>query len=94
MSKRVKPRAGGVVRRQPVPMEEVKLHKTPEDGWTVVSGVVYNLSPYLRFHPGGAKILGAVLGKDGTKMFMKYHAWVNAPALLEKCIIGPLERGS
>jgi cytochrome b involved in lipid metabolism len=73
-------------------MEEVKKHRTPEDGWTVISGTVYNLTPYLRFHPGGAKILHSVLGKDGTKMFIKYHAWVNAPALLERCIVGMIER--
>lgn len=73
-------------------MEEVKQHKTPEDGWTVIHGVVYNVTPYLRFHPGGAKILHTVLGKDGTKMFLKFHSWVNAVALMEKCIIGRIEK--
>lgn len=34
-------------------MEEVKQHKTEEDAWTVLRGRVYNISPYIRFHPGG-----------------------------------------
>lgn len=34
-------------------MQEVKQHKTEEDAWTVLRGRVYNISPYIRFHPGG-----------------------------------------
>jgi cytochrome b involved in lipid metabolism len=76
-----------------VPMSEVRKHATEEDGWTVVHGVVYNISPYLRFHPGGAKILRLSLGKDATALFKKYHAWVNVQALLARCVVGLLERG-
>lgn len=72
-------------------MDEVKAHNTMEDGWTVINGVVYNLTPYLRFHPGGAKILKTVVGKDGTNMFNRYHRWVNIHMLMEKCVIGVLE---
>lgn len=31
-------------------------------------------------------------GKDGTVLFNKYHPWVNAGALLEKCLIGHLHK--
>ena len=34
-------------------------------------GKVYNISPYLRFHPGGAAILLKAAGKDGTALFQK-----------------------
>lgn len=53
---------------------------------------VYNISPYLRFHPGGSDILMKAAGKDGTTLFNKYHPWVNAHALLEKCLIGLLHK--
>ncbi|KAG2438980.1 hypothetical protein HYH02_010772 [Chlamydomonas schloesseri] len=56
----------------------------------VLRGKVYNISPYLRFHPGGVPILMKAAGKDGTALFMKYHSWVNADALLEKCLVGLL----
>jgi cytochrome-b5 reductase len=62
-----------------------------EDGWTVLRGRVYNLSPYIRFHPGGDKILKPILGKDGTALFNKFHAWVNAEFLLAKCMVGTLD---
>lgn len=73
-----------------VTMEEVAKHNTVEDGWTVVKGKVYNLSPYMKYHPGGADILKIALGKDCTKLFNKYHAWVNIEMLLEKCKVGNL----
>ena len=43
------------------------------------------MTPYLRFHPGGADTLLEAAGKDGTALFNTYHAWVNAgerPAIL------------
>ncbi|KAJ6424705.1 hypothetical protein OIU84_025464 [Salix udensis] len=53
-----------------------------------LKGRVYNLSPYLNFHPGGVDILMKAVGKDCTSLFNKYHAWVNAEFLLEKCLVG------
>lgn len=52
---------------------------------------VYNITPYMRYHPGGVSILMKAAGKDGTALFRKYHAWVNGHALLEKCLLGTLE---
>jgi len=37
-----------------IPIAEVKQHCTEEDAWTVLRGCVYNISPYIRFHPGGS----------------------------------------
>jgi len=33
----------------------------------------------------------AVAGKDGTKLFDKYHTWVNVDFIMEKCLIGLLK---
>lgn len=57
---------------------------------------VYNITEYLRFHPGGVPLLLAVGGRDGTALFNKYHAWVNYEFLLAKCMVGllaPLSSG-
>lgn len=51
---------------------------------------VYNITPYLRFHPGGVPMLLKVAGRDGTALFNKYHAWVNYEFLLAKCLVGLL----
>lgn len=73
-------------------MDEVRQHRTLEDGWSVINGVVYNMTPYVRFHPGGAAILKATMGKDATKLFYKYHAWVNVSAMMDRCVVGMLEK--
>lgn len=75
-----------------ISLKEVKLHKTEEDSmWTVLNGRVYNITPYMKFHPGGVDFLMKAVGKDCTALFNKYHAWVNADFMLEKCLVGILD---
>ena len=52
-------------------------HKTADDAWSAFNGVVYNITPYLRFHPGGEDELMRVAGRDGTKLFSEstVSAW-------------------
>uniref|UniRef100_A0A7N0VC16 Cytochrome b5 heme-binding domain-containing protein n=1 Tax=Kalanchoe fedtschenkoi TaxID=63787 RepID=A0A7N0VC16_KALFE len=73
-----------------ISMDEVKQHRGEGSMWTVLKGRVYNLTPYINFHPGGADILMKAVGRDCTSLFNKYHAWVNAEFLLEKCLVGVL----
>jgi cytochrome b involved in lipid metabolism len=81
----------GQSNRRLITLEEVKQHKTGDCIWTVLKGRVYNIAPYMKFHPGGVDMLMKASGKDCTKMFNKYHAWVNAEFLLEKCLVGFLD---
>ncbi|TFK49684.1 cytochrome b5 [Heliocybe sulcata] len=71
-----------------VPPSELKKHNKREDAWTAINGKVYNISHYLPFHPGGEKELMRVAGRDGTKLFMLTHAWVNADFMLDSCMVG------
>lgn len=75
-----------------IPMSEVKKHNTMEDCWTVIHGVVYDISAYLKFHPGGIDVLmKEASGRDCTQMFELYHSWVNLERLLEKCVLGRVD---
>ncbi|XP_043721788.1 cytochrome b5 domain-containing protein RLF-like [Telopea speciosissima] len=74
-----------------ISMDEVKQHQQEGSTWTVLKGHVYNISPYMKFHPGGVDMLMKAAGKDCTSLFNKYHAWVNAEFLLEKCLVGTLD---
>lgn len=74
-----------------IPLSEVKQHNTEDSMWTVLKGRVYNITPYMKFHPGGVDMLMKAVGKDCTALFNKYHAWVNAEFMLEKCLVGILE---
>ncbi|XP_065857659.1 cytochrome b5 domain-containing protein RLF [Euphorbia lathyris] len=76
-----------------ISMNEVKQHNVEGSMWTVLKGRVYNLSPYMRFHPGGVDMLMKAVAKDCTSLFNKYHAWVNEDFLLEKCLVGILDDG-
>ena len=71
-------------------LADVSSHNTPEDAWTVLRGKVYNITPYLPYHPGGADTLLEAAGVDGTALFDKYHGWVNAEAILGACCVGRL----
>lgn len=47
----------GMSNRRLISMKEVEQHQTEGAMWTVLKGRVYNLSPYLKFHPGGGHAL-------------------------------------
>ena len=48
--------------------EQVALHDKSSDCWTIVEGVVYDITEYVPKHPGGDEILKAC-GADGTSLF-------------------------
>ncbi|RPD60165.1 cytochrome b5 [Lentinus tigrinus ALCF2SS1-6] len=66
----------------------LKEHRTRDDAWSSFSGKVYNITPYLPYHPGGEKELMRVAGRDGTKLFALTHAWVNIDYMLDECLVG------
>ncbi|XP_010547268.1 PREDICTED: cytochrome b5 domain-containing protein RLF [Tarenaya hassleriana] len=84
----------GLSNRRLIPMDEVKQHRGEGSMWTVLKGRVYNITPYMKFHPGGVDMLMKAVGKDCTSLFNKYHAWVNDEFLLEKCLVGILDDSS
>ncbi|KAM7342665.1 cytochrome b5 reductase 4 isoform 2-T6 [Cochliomyia hominivorax] len=74
----------------PVTKDELVKHNKKNDAWMAIQGVVYNVSKYMDFHPGGAEELMRGIGSDATKLFNDIHPWVNYAQLLNKCRIGPL----
>ncbi|BDD63175.1 hypothetical protein MPDQ_007373 [Monascus purpureus] len=53
---------------------EVSAYKTPEKGlYIIIDNNVYDVTKFIDDHPGGAKILKRVAGKDASKQFWKYH---------------------
>jgi len=58
--------------------------------WSVYAGKVYHISPYLKFHPGGEGQLMRAAGKDGEKLFMEAHPWVNWENMMSSCLVGVL----
>ncbi|KAJ3169982.1 hypothetical protein HDU87_000504 [Geranomyces variabilis] len=81
---------GGVQQLARYTPEELAEHRKRDDIWMALQGKVYNVTQYLKFHPGGAGQLMRGAGKDATELFMKVHPWVNVDGLLEKCHVGYL----
>uniref|UniRef100_H3H0M0 Cytochrome-b5 reductase n=1 Tax=Phytophthora ramorum TaxID=164328 RepID=H3H0M0_PHYRM len=81
---------GGPPRRA-ISMQEVNRHNIEDDCWSVLDGKVYNMTPYLKFHPGGVADLLLSAGGDCTDLFNEKHPWVNGHSMLEKCYIGQLD---
>ncbi len=48
--------------------EEVAMHNTAGDCWTIINDVVYDLTSFISSHPGGEEILRAC-GIDGSSLF-------------------------
>jgi len=65
-----------------------KNGRTGEPAWTSYQGRVYNVTAYLPFHPGGEGELRRAAGKDGEKLFMEVHPWVNWENMLQGCLVG------
>ncbi|WMV10791.1 hypothetical protein MTR67_004176 [Solanum verrucosum] len=120
----------GQSNRRLISIDEVKEHQNAEAMWTVLKGHVYNITPYMKFHPGAYTFLfrcrhadegrrkrlhGIVYSRIGYTQYTKsgsssaiadgaplpailasgfmnkYHAWVNAEVLMEKCLVGILD---
>lgn len=78
----------GVMRK--ITPEEMALHNKEDDCWMALFGKVYNVTPYMKFHPGGIDELMRGAGANSTDLFNEIHPWVNLQGMLEKCIIGTL----
>ncbi|KAI8801521.1 cytochrome b5-like heme/steroid binding domain-containing protein [Cladochytrium replicatum] len=65
-------------------------HRTKDDCWMAVQGKVYNVTPYLRYHPGGVSQLMRGAGRDATELYLTIHPWVNIDVMLDKCFLGYL----
>lgn len=59
-----------------------------KNAWTIYQGKVYNITPYLPYHPGGEPELMKCAGRDGTMLFNEVHPWVNWEGMLGPCLVG------
>lgn len=72
-------------------LAEVAQHKTESSCWTAVDGGVYDLTPFIKKHPGGKANIMKICGIDGTTAFEAQHGGQRRPeSTITEFYIGPL----
>ena len=70
---------------------EIKTHNLKSDCWSIVNANVYNLTSYVKSHPGGASVIANICGKDGSKAFVNQHNTQGKPNnVLSSFLLGPV----
>jgi cytochrome b involved in lipid metabolism len=59
--------------------------------WVAIDGMVYDLTDWIRQHPGGRGAILSLCGTDGTSSFNAQHGGRAGPsAALDRYVLGPL----
>ena len=54
-------------------LAQVQAHADASSCWTIIGDNVYDLTPWINQHPGGAENILKLCGKDGTAAFTGKH---------------------
>jgi hypothetical protein len=74
-------------------MTQVRANNTSRSCWTVIDGVVYDLTKWISNHPGGSGAILFLCGTDGTNAFSAQHQNQARPAIrLDTYRLGPLNK--
>ncbi len=66
----------------------MKSHKNKKDAWVAIYDKVYNVTNFLADHPGGAKALLNVCGKDSTSQFEEQNHGEHHLKILKPFMVG------
>ncbi|GFG22436.1 NADH-cytochrome b5 reductase 1 [Aspergillus udagawae] len=71
--------------------EDVAGHKTRDDLWVIIHGKVYDITKYIRDHPGGADVLIDVAGTDATAAYEDVGHSEDADEIMQTYLVGTLK---
>lgn len=60
-------------------LAELSSYSTPDNCYAAVRGSVYDLTAWIKAHPGGERGILSLCGKDGTSAFEKQHGGQSGP---------------
>ncbi|XAR53926.1 hypothetical protein NMG60_11028869 [Bertholletia excelsa] len=73
------------------PFEEVAKHNRKGDCWIIISGKVYDVTPFLDDHPGGDEVLLTATEKDATDDFEDVGHSDSAREMMSQYYIGEID---
>ena len=72
-------------------LKDVAKHSSSTSCWSAIDGNVYDLTNWINRHPGGAAVIKAICGKDGSASFNGQHNGQRRPAdELKNYLLGAL----
>lgn len=72
-------------------LAEVAQKNSQSACWVAIDGMVYDLTDWIRSHPGGRASILSLCGTDGTSSFLSQHGGQARPsATLDQYLLGPL----
>ncbi|XP_038901262.1 cytochrome b5-like [Benincasa hispida] len=71
--------------------DEVAKHNHQRDCWLIISGKVYDVTPFLEEHPGGDEVLLLATEKDATDDFETVGHSLSATEEMEKYYVGNVD---
>jgi nitrate reductase (NAD(P)H) len=80
--------------KEGIPMSEVERNNTDKSAWIVVKDRVYDCTPYLEDHPGGASSIMLLAGGEATEDFEAVHSKKAWKMLEDHYFIGRLQTGN
>ena len=54
-----------------ITIEEIEKHCTLDDCWNIIGTNVYDMTQYVKFHPGGTSVF--ISKRNLTEIFHKFH---------------------
>lgn len=61
-------------------LAEVAKHNNSSSCWTAINGSVYDVTSWIKQHPGGQQAILSLCGKDGSSAFNGQHGGQARPA--------------
>lgn len=73
-------------------MADVEMNDSEESCWSVIGGIVYDLTDWISEHPGGASRIIQLCGTNGSRLFQGQHGGSSGPeSTLDRYFLGLLE---
>ncbi|RBR24518.1 uncharacterized protein FIESC28_02714 [Fusarium coffeatum] len=72
-------------------VKQVAEHNTPDDSWIIIHGNVYDVTRYIRDHPGGADVLTEAAGIDASEDFDNAGHSEDAFQIMEDLLVGKIK---
>nr|XP_043615421.1 cytochrome b5-like [Erigeron canadensis] len=74
--------------------DDVSKHNKMDDCWIIISGKVYNVTPFMEDHPGGGEVMRKATGKDATIDYTDVGHSDKAGEMMKKYYVGDIDQST